>query len=93
MRGQVEAKGLKAFTTYNYQFAVCNSNNTSPVGRTKTAPSAHANLDELKLAVFSCSNYREYFPRNKPKSTALADSQFSQRLFQRIRQRRAEGPA
>lgn len=56
---QVEAKGLKPFTTYNYQFTVCNSDNASPVGRTKTAPSAHANLDELKLAVFSCSNYRK----------------------------------
>ncbi|KAK4157045.1 alkaline phosphatase [Chaetomidium leptoderma] len=54
---KVEAKGLKPFTTYNYQFTVCGSNNTSPVGRTKTAPSADANLDELKLAVFSCSNY------------------------------------
>ncbi|KAK4127309.1 alkaline phosphatase-like protein [Parathielavia appendiculata] len=54
---KVEAQGLKPFTTYNYQFAVCGSNNTSPVGRTKTAPSANAKLDELKLAVFSCSNY------------------------------------
>ncbi|KAH6842893.1 alkaline phosphatase-like protein [Chaetomium sp. MPI-CAGE-AT-0009] len=54
---KVEAKGLKPFTEYNYQFTVCKSDNTSPVGRTKTAPSEHAKLDELKLAVFSCSNY------------------------------------
>lgn len=54
---KVEAKGLKAWTTYSYQFAVCGSNNTSPVGRTKTAPTADQNLDEVRLAVFSCSNY------------------------------------
>ncbi|GAB1320947.1 Alkaline phosphatase [Madurella fahalii] len=54
---KVEAKGLNPFTTYNYQFTICNSNKTSLVGRTKTAPSANADPDELKLAVFSCSNY------------------------------------
>ncbi|KAK4242720.1 alkaline phosphatase [Achaetomium macrosporum] len=54
---KVEAGGLKPFTMYNYQFTICGSNFTSPVGRTKTAPSANANLEELKLAVFSCSNY------------------------------------
>jgi alkaline phosphatase D len=56
---KVEAKGLRPFTSYNYQFTVCGSSNTSPVGRTKTAPSDNANLDEVKLAVFSCSNYRK----------------------------------
>jgi alkaline phosphatase D len=59
---KVEAKGLRPFTSYNYQFTVCGSNNTSPVGRTKTAPSDNANLDEVKLAVFSCSNYRKIAP-------------------------------
>ncbi|KAH6616946.1 PhoD-like phosphatase-domain-containing protein [Chaetomium tenue] len=54
---KVEAKGLKPFTDYNYQFTVCKSDNASPVGRTKTAPVDNAKLDELKLAVFSCSNY------------------------------------
>ncbi|KAK3314394.1 alkaline phosphatase-like protein [Apodospora peruviana] len=55
---KVEAKGLKSFVVYNYQFTVCGSNNTSPVGRTKTSPAADANVvDDLKLAVFSCSNY------------------------------------
>ncbi|KAL2255879.1 hypothetical protein VTK26DRAFT_2550 [Humicola hyalothermophila] len=54
---KVEAKGLRPFTSYHYQFTVCGSNNTSPVGRTKTAPSENAHLEELKLAVFSCSNY------------------------------------
>ncbi|KAI0593895.1 PhoD-like phosphatase-domain-containing protein [Biscogniauxia sp. FL1348] len=54
---KVEATGLRPFTTYNYQFSVCGSNNTSPVGRTKTAPEADADVPEVKLAVFSCSNY------------------------------------
>jgi alkaline phosphatase D len=60
---KVEAKGLKPFTDYNYQFAVCGSSNTSPVGRTKTAPAENDKLDQLKLAVFSCSNYRKFSSR------------------------------
>lgn len=56
---QVEAHGLQPWTTYNYQFTVCGSNNSSPVGRTKTSPALDADVDELKLAVFSCSNYRK----------------------------------
>lgn len=55
---QVEATGLQAFTAYNYQFTVCGSNNKSPVGLTKTAPAEDADVDEVSLAVFSCSNYR-----------------------------------
>ncbi|KAI1814111.1 alkaline phosphatase-like protein [Poronia punctata] len=54
---KVEATGLQPFTTYNYQFTVCNSNVTSLVGRTKTAPAKNADVPEVKLAVFSCSNY------------------------------------
>ncbi|KAL8772471.1 MAG: hypothetical protein Q9209_002423 [Squamulea sp. 1 TL-2023] len=54
---KVEATGLTPFTTYRYQFTVCGSNNTSPEGRTKTAPAEDANIDQVKLAVFSCSNY------------------------------------
>ncbi|KAI5862150.1 PhoD-like phosphatase-domain-containing protein [Durotheca rogersii] len=54
---KVEATGLQPFTTYSYQFTICGSNKTSPVGRTKTAPAADADVPEIKLAVFSCSNY------------------------------------
>ncbi|KAI1107798.1 PhoD-like phosphatase-domain-containing protein [Jackrogersella minutella] len=54
---KVEANHLQPFTTYNYQFAICGSNITSPVGRTKTAPLENADVAELKFAVFSCSNY------------------------------------
>ncbi|KAI0394981.1 PhoD-like phosphatase [Xylariaceae sp. FL0594] len=55
---KVEAKRLKPFTTYYYQFAICNSNNTSPVGRTKTIPSNRDNVSSpVKFAVYSCSNY------------------------------------
>ncbi|KAL5363030.1 PhoD-like phosphatase-domain-containing protein [Aspergillus floccosus] len=52
---KVEADGLKPFTTYWYQFNVCNSRVVSPMGRTKTAPKGRT--DEVKLAVHSCSNY------------------------------------
>lgn len=88
---KVEAKGLSPFTSYNYQFTVCGSDNTSPVGRTKTAPSDDADLDELKLAVFSCSNYRKI--ASLIITERCTNLEASQRLFQRIWQRRAEGPA
>lgn len=58
-RGQAEAGGLQPWTNYNYQFTVCGSDNSSPIGRTKTSPASDADVDEVKLAVFSCSNYRE----------------------------------
>ncbi|OTB18438.1 hypothetical protein K445DRAFT_55136 [Daldinia sp. EC12] len=54
---KVEATGLQPFTTYNYQFTICGSEKTSPVGRTKTAPLADVDVPELRFAVFSCSNY------------------------------------
>ncbi|KAF4465773.1 alkaline phosphatase [Fusarium albosuccineum] len=54
---KVEANGLEPLTTYNYQFTVCDSNNTSPVGRTKTAPRADDDVSEINLAVFSFPGY------------------------------------
>jgi alkaline phosphatase D len=55
---KVEAKGLKSFTEYYYQFNVCNSDVKSPVGRTKTTPGADEDVEQVSLAVYSCSNYR-----------------------------------
>ncbi|KAK8107575.1 uncharacterized protein PG998_009588 [Apiospora kogelbergensis] len=55
---KVEAKRLKSFTTYYYQFNVCDSNNASPIGRTKTIPSAKDKVTSaIKLAIYSCSNF------------------------------------
>lgn len=54
---KVEATGLQPFTRYYYQFAVCDSNRKSPVGRTKTAPHPDDAVTEIGLAVYSCSNY------------------------------------
>ncbi|KAI0533303.1 PhoD-like phosphatase [Xylaria digitata] len=55
---KVEAKKLKSFTTYYYQFAICNSKNKSPLGRTKTIPSKNDKIKKpVRLAVYSCSNY------------------------------------
>jgi alkaline phosphatase D len=54
---QVEAKNLKPYTAYYYQFNVCNSDNTSPLGRTKTTPRADDDLTKVGIAVYSCSNY------------------------------------
>ncbi|KAJ0274163.1 hypothetical protein Brms1b_011546 [Colletotrichum noveboracense] len=58
---KVEAKKLVPYTVYYYQFSVCNSNNTSPVGRTKTIPSKDAKVDSpVRIAVYSCSNFRGF---------------------------------
>ncbi|KAJ0365487.1 hypothetical protein COL154_004342 [Colletotrichum chrysophilum] len=63
---KVEAKKLAPYTVYcKYMphlflivFSVCNSNNTSPVGRTKTIPSKDAKVDSpVRIAVYSCSNF------------------------------------
>ena len=61
---QVEAKNLKPFTTYYYQFAVCGSSNKSPLGRTKTSPRADDDVSKIGLAVFSCAHYGPYSWRN-----------------------------
>jgi alkaline phosphatase D len=53
----VEAKGLKPFTQYFYQFQVCNSTKVSAVGKTKTTPSANDKTAAVSVAVYSCSNY------------------------------------
>ncbi|TQS33901.1 hypothetical protein Golomagni_05739 [Golovinomyces magnicellulatus] len=54
---KVEAKGLKPLTKYYYQFNVCGSDNKSPIGRTKTAPTKDDDVSKLSFAVFSCSNF------------------------------------
>jgi alkaline phosphatase D len=50
---KVDATGLRAGTEYWYRFR--QENFRSPVGRTRTLPEAGAT--QVKLAVFSCSNY------------------------------------
>ena len=59
---QVEAKNLKPFTQYWYQFNICGSKNYSPIGRTKTTPKATDNTTNVGLAIYSCSNYRMFLP-------------------------------
>lgn len=54
---KVEASNLTAFTRYYYQFNVCGSNNTSPLGRTKTTPDLNDYTPKVGLAIYSCSNY------------------------------------
>ena len=54
---QVEATGLAAYTAYYYQFTVCDSSNSSPVGKTKTTPKENDKTVAISLAIYSCSNY------------------------------------
>jgi alkaline phosphatase D len=51
----VEVSGLQPDRTYWYQFRV--GSETSPVGRTRTAPAADAMLDRLWFAFASCQHY------------------------------------
>lgn len=56
---KVEAKGLKPFTTYYYQFRSCDGSAQSMIGRTKTAPGPDDEVKAgVKFAVYSCSNFR-----------------------------------
>jgi alkaline phosphatase D len=50
---KVDATGLTAATSYYYRFRYGAA--VSPVGRTKTLPSG--NVSQVRLAVFSCSNF------------------------------------
>ena len=50
---KVDVTGLAAATRYHYRFAV--GAQRSPAGTTKTLPTG--NVDTVRLAVFSCSNY------------------------------------
>lgn len=54
---KVEAGGLKPFTQYYYQFSICGSDVKSPIGRTKTTPQRHQDVDDISIAVYSCSNF------------------------------------
>ncbi|KAK0108408.1 hypothetical protein ONS95_003216 [Cadophora gregata] len=55
---KVEARNLKPFTRYYYQFSICDSDNVSPIGRTKTTPSKGDVVSSaIRLAIYSCSNY------------------------------------
>jgi alkaline phosphatase D len=50
---KVDARGLRAATTYYYRFGC--EGLRSPVGRTRTLPTG--SVARVRLAVFSCSNY------------------------------------
>lgn len=57
---KVDPTGLASFTTYYYQFSVVQGDGStvrSPVGRTKTAPSANDTVTRVRAAVAACSNY------------------------------------
>jgi alkaline phosphatase D len=51
---KVDALGLQADSDYFYRF-IAGQRSISPVGRTRTLPQGR--VDQVKLAVFSCSNY------------------------------------
>ncbi len=52
---RVEASGLAPGREYFYRFRV--GREVSPIGRTKTAPAAGAEVDRLRFAVCGCSHY------------------------------------
>ncbi|SCV70899.1 BQ2448_3661 [Microbotryum intermedium] len=57
---KVIADNLEPYTKYYYRFESCEGDadlGVSPVGSFKTLPSEDADVEKLRLAVFSCSNY------------------------------------
>lgn len=50
---KVDVTGLRPGTTYYYRFSCLGA--VSPVGRTRTLP--HGTVEQVRLAVVSCSNY------------------------------------
>ena len=52
---KVDAKNLQPATSYFYRFH--SNGKTSPIGRGKTLPAIDADVERVKLAVVSCSNY------------------------------------
>ena len=60
----VDASGLQPDTWYWYRFSV--GETTSPVGRTRTAPSAGDEVDRLRFAFASCQDYQAgYWPAHE----------------------------
>lgn len=61
----VDAGGLEPATEYFYRFIVADGDyagQVSPIGRTKTAPAAQAQVSELNFALASCANWESgYF--------------------------------
>lgn len=53
----VEVEGLEPDRVYWYQFKV--GKNTSPIGRTRTAPAPEALLDSFRFAFASCQKYED----------------------------------
>ena len=51
----VEVSGLQPHTWYWYQFRA--GNELSPIGRTRTFPSARADVDRLRFAIASCQHF------------------------------------
>jgi alkaline phosphatase D len=66
---KVDAAGLDPATTYYYRFQV--GNDRSPVGRTRTLPTG--DVERLRLAVVSCSNYPYGFFNAYGRVAARAD--------------------
>jgi phosphodiesterase/alkaline phosphatase D-like protein len=70
-----------------YQFNICDSNKTSPIGRTKTIPRKKDKTHTpIKFAIYSCSNYRKSERSNSiDGSLRLYLYPCSLRLLQRLR--------
>ena len=52
---KVEAMGLEPYTAYYYRFRALGQ--TSPTGRTQTAPAPGQKLPALRIALLSCANW------------------------------------
>lgn len=58
---KVDIKGLQPKTQYYYRFTGCGGKTVSPVGKTLTAPAYGSDVDSVRMATVSCSNYQNGF--------------------------------
>ena len=88
---RVEPSGLAPGREYFYRFRV--GREVSPIGRTKTAPAAGADVDRLRFAVCGCSHYETgYFTALPPDRRRAVRLRVPHRRLhlRRARERRAE---
>ncbi|MEU0934260.1 alkaline phosphatase D family protein [Embleya sp. NPDC005971] len=52
---QVDVRGLRPGTTYHFRFRT--AHDSSPVGRTRTAPAARQDIGGLRFGIATCTNY------------------------------------
>lgn len=91
---KVEATNLQPSTRYWYRFSTCHDHEAhSPVGKLKTTPTDSGKADDLKMAVFSCSNYPFGFFNAYQAVSKMDDVDYALHLGDAVYERAGDGSA